>query len=68
MSIVIVGGHDRMHGTNLNEDMTIPMFFCGAPFAQNKQIDGVSIKDIAPTVASLLGAEPAKEWEGSVIR
>lgn len=62
------GGHDRIHGTNLKEDMTIPMFFCGTPFAQNKQIDGVSIKDIAPTVASLLGAEPAKEWEGSVIR
>ena len=26
------GGHDRMHGTDMAEDMTIPMFFIGADF------------------------------------
>ena len=25
---------------------------------------GASIKDIAPTIADLLGAKPAREWEG----
>lgn len=62
------GGHDRIHGTTMKEDMTIPMFFCGAPFAENKQIENVGIKDIAPTVAELLGADKAEEWEGTVIQ
>ena len=62
------GGHDRVHGTNLKEDMTIPMFFCGAPFAENRQLENVGIKDIAPTVAELLGAEKSEEWEGGVIK
>ena len=61
------GGHDRIHGTDLKEDMTIPIFFRGAPFADNKRLVSASIKDIAPTVAKLLGADSAKEWEGSVI-
>ena len=61
------GGHERSHGTDLPEDMTIPMFFCGAPFEKGKALETASIKDIAPTVAHLLGAEAAREWEGRVI-
>lgn len=59
------GGHDRVHGTDMPEDMTIPVCFYGAPFGQDTEIDGLSLKDIAPTVAKLLGVPAAKEWEGT---
>ena len=66
-SVVITadhGGHDRTHGTDLPEDMTIPMFFLGKPFTPGEQLQGVSILDLAPTVADLLGVPAAEEWEG----
>ena len=59
------GGHDRTHGTELPEDMTVPMVILGKDVDVNKNLDGVSIKDIAPTVVKLLGVEPEPEWEGT---
>lgn len=61
------GGHDRIHGTDLPEDMTIPLFAMGPDFKAGQQLENVSILDIAPTVAKLLGAEPADEWEGKCL-
>ena len=61
------GGHDRMHGTDMPEDMTIPMFFIGADFEKNKELKDVSILDIAPTIASVMGFEREKEWEGKTV-
>ena len=61
------GGHDRIHGTDLPEDMTIPLFAMGPDFTPGQQLENVSILDIAPTVAKLLGAEPADEWEGKCL-
>lgn len=61
------GGHDRSHGTDMPEDMTIPLVFNGPAFPKNKVIDGVSIKDVAPTITDLLGAKNAKEWEGKSV-
>jgi len=61
------GGHERTHGTDLDEDMTIPVFFLGEPFEKVKKLEGVSIKDIAPTIASLMGAKIPMEWEGKVV-
>lgn len=58
------GGHDRTHGTLMNEDMTIPVILYGKHFAPGKELPEVSIKDIAPTVAKLLGTEREEEWEG----
>lgn len=58
------GGHDRGHGSDLPEDMTIPIFCEGPRFEKGREYPGGSIKDIAPTVAKLLEARPAKEWEG----
>ena len=49
------GGHDRSHGTEMPEDMTIPIFFMGKPFTPGTLLEKVSIKDIAPTAAALLG-------------
>lgn len=62
------GGHGRSHGTEMPEDMTIPVFFLGEPFQAGRELDGISIMDIAPTLLSLLGGEIPGEWEGSIIR
>lgn len=61
------GGYDRMHGTDMPEDMTIPMFFIGADFEKNKELKDVSILDIAPTVAAVMGFECEKEWQGRAV-
>lgn len=58
------GGHGRGHGADIPEDMTIPVLLCGAPFAPDTAIEGVNIKDLAPTVATLLGVTPDPWWEG----
>lgn len=58
------GGHDRIHGTELKEDMTIPLFVLGPDFKAGREMQNVSIKDIAPTVTKLLGVEADSEWEG----
>ena len=58
------GGHDRAHGSDMDEDMTIPMFFCGEDFVAGKELTGVSILDITPTIADVMGVSKAKEWEG----
>ncbi len=63
------GGHDRAHGTDLPEDMTIPMFFYGDAFEAGKELHGVHLLDLAPTVADLMNISPAPEWEGkSLVR
>ena len=61
------GGHGRGHGSDLPEDMTIPIVCVGPRFEKGKEYPGGSIKDIAPTVAKLLEAAPAKEWEGKCL-
>ena len=61
------GGHDRSHGTDMPEDMTIPIIGCGPSFTPRELPEGLSIKDIAPTITKLLGAAPADEWEGKPI-
>lgn len=59
------GGHDRAHGSDLPEDMTIPVICYGGPFAKGAKLpEGVSILDIAPTVMELLGGKPDAQWEG----
>lgn len=60
------GGHDRTHGTELDEDMNIPVIIHGNGLGGEIEGD-VSIKDIAPTIVKLLGCEPAPEWEGTSI-
>ena len=58
------GGHDRAHGTDMKEDMTIPMFFYGPEFEAGKELSGISILDIAPTIADILNVPKPREWEG----
>ena len=61
------GGHDRSHGSDMPEDMTIPIIFWGKSFESGKKLDNVNIKDIAPTVADVMGINKPRDWEGKSI-
>lgn len=66
-SIIIMadhGGHDRSHGTEMPEDMTIPLFLCGKDFKVGENITEASLLDIAPTVCDIMGIGSDPEWEG----
>lgn len=58
------GGHDRTHGTDMPEDMTIPMFFMGKAFEPGSVVPAASLIDLAPTIASVMGVPAAQGWEG----
>jgi predicted AlkP superfamily pyrophosphatase or phosphodiesterase len=62
------GGHDRAHGTDLPEDMTIPWMVAGPGIRPGYDIQGaVSLLDTAPTLAEILNIRPHKDWEGQCI-
>jgi arylsulfatase A-like enzyme len=62
------GGHDRGHGTDLPEDMTIPWIVTGPSIRHNHEIaEAVSLLDTAPTLARLLGIAPDPAWQGHAI-
>jgi phosphopentomutase len=45
--------------------MKIPVFATGKGIACGKLQQNINIKDIAPTIAKLLGVAPDEEWEGT---
>lgn len=62
------GGHGHHHGTDLPEDMTVPWMAWGPAMAAGRQISQpVSLLDVAPTLASLLGLPPHPSWQGRVV-
>ncbi len=58
------GGHGRSHGSDCDEDMTIPLFIRGEGIPAGELAPGANIIDIAPTITKLMDASPAPEWEG----
>ena len=62
------GGHGRGHGSDMPEDMTIPILCTGPRFEKGLELPGGSIKDIAVTIADLLEVSHAKEWEGTALQ
>ncbi len=59
------GGHERMHGTEMPEDMLIPWLIAGPGIKQNHEIQQpVTLLNSAPTLTAVLGIDPAPEWEG----
>lgn len=61
------GGHDRGHGSEMPEDMVIPMFFRGKDFKAGPLAENCSLLDIAPTITAVMGLSPVKEWEGHAV-
>ena len=57
------GGHDRCHGTEMPEDMTIPLLIYRRN-GEKKELGDANIIDIAPTIAAILGVAPDADWEG----
>ena len=56
-------GHERTHGVDIPEDMTIPVLMHSAATTGVLE-KPVSIKDIAPTIAALMKCPAPREWEG----
>jgi predicted AlkP superfamily pyrophosphatase or phosphodiesterase len=62
------GGHDRTHGTDSPEDMTIPWVLHGPTILPGQKLStSVNIYDTCVTLAHILGLPPSREWEGKVI-
>jgi predicted AlkP superfamily pyrophosphatase or phosphodiesterase len=62
------GGHERTHGTDAPEDMTIPWVFAGPGIRQNYAIRRpVSLLDTAPTLAHVLDVPGHPHWEGRCV-
>ena len=62
------GGHDRMHGTDSMEDMTIPWIVWGEKIKSAHDIQQhVTLLDTTPTIAMLLDIEPSPQWEGQPV-
>ena len=57
------GGHERTHGTDMTEDMAVPLFLRGKDIAPGT-IKCSSIIDIAPTITARLGVIADPDWEG----
>jgi arylsulfatase A-like enzyme len=63
------GGHDQIHGTDCDEDMTIPLIVAGPSIQGPRTIKhGVQITDIAPTIAHHFGVISPVEWIGQPIQ
>ena len=58
------GGHNRSHGTDMPEDMTIPVIVKNSNIPCGEIGEKVSILDLAPTIAKLMDVEADMEWEG----
>jgi predicted AlkP superfamily pyrophosphatase or phosphodiesterase len=62
------GGHQRMHGTQLDEDMRIPILACGPGIPAGQVLDGdLTILDVAPTILQVLGVPQPKAWMGKAL-
>lgn len=61
------GGHDKGHGSDMAEDMTVPLFIIGEGFSAKTDLGPRSILDISPTVADILKINPPDHWQGTAI-
>ena len=52
---------------NLIEQLKLLVNTSANMFEKNKELQDVSILDIAPTIASIMGFEREKEWEGKTV-
>lgn len=63
------GGHGRTHGTEMDEDMTLPWGIAGTPGPPGRCLqEPVNIIDHPTTIAALLKVAPARDGAGQVVR
>lgn len=63
------GGHEHGHGEDIPEDMTVPLILSGPGVRAGAALDGgVSLLDIAPTLADRLQLAIPESWQGRVLR
>jgi predicted AlkP superfamily pyrophosphatase or phosphodiesterase len=59
------GGHERSHGTELEEDMLIPWMAFGPTIKKGYTIQSeITLLDTAPTLARIMGIQAHADWEG----
>ncbi len=59
------GGHDHSHGTDLPEDMTVPVILHGPGVPKGQALAApVAITDLAPTILAALDLPIPAEWTG----
>jgi arylsulfatase A-like enzyme len=58
------GGLGNAHGSDSDEEMTIPLITIGAGLPKGEIDIPVSILDIAPTIAACAGVSAPTQWEG----
>ena len=62
------GGHEQTHGTDCDEDMTIPLILNGPAIPAGQIIkQSVQITDIAPTITRLFAVKAPEAWIGTPI-
>ena len=61
------GGHGTGHGSEMTEDMTVPLFIIGEGSQSGENLGALSILDVAPTVLGILGVSAPDYWQGKRI-
>ena len=63
------GGHEQTHGTEMDEDMTIPWATSAPGIPTGHEIaEQVNIIDNPPTIAAYLDLETPEEWTGKAVQ
>ncbi|MHB8995308.1 MAG: alkaline phosphatase family protein [Armatimonadota bacterium] len=62
------GGHEKLHGTEMDEDMLVPWVVWGTGVRRGHAIEGqTELRDTCTTLAHILGLPQSAEWEGKVV-
>ena len=70
MTVVITadhGGLGNSHGSDSEQEMTIPLIIAAAGFPKGEILEPVSLLDIAPTLAACTGISVPPQWEGKAL-
>jgi predicted AlkP superfamily pyrophosphatase or phosphodiesterase len=61
------GGIGKSHGSDSQEELTIPFLIFAGDVPRGEISTPVSILDIAPTIAACAGISPPPQWEGKAL-
>lgn len=61
------GGHDKSHGSDRPEDLTVPWIISGFNVVHQKLTQPINVTDTAPTIAYALNIQIPPEWDGHPI-